>query len=125
MALHDDVVVDAAMRANIAAGNHFFDPDAQKFHKSRSITGVMSPDATIAYVVIRYRDAFMGGSQVQWPHSRVVRVGLKTGETEYMSSTGEVVSSNFDRKCEFSTNKKAIDAAKKFAGVVETVTVIS
>lgn len=126
MSLHNDVVVDAAMRANIAAGNHFFDPDAQKFHKSRSISGVMSKDATRAYVILRYRECFMGDTQVQWSHSRVVIVDLKTGCTEYMSASGQIVSGNADRQCEFSTNKKALEAAERFANPVEqTVTVIS
>ena len=34
--LHHDPAVDKAWRANMGAGFHFFDPDNQRFHKSKS-----------------------------------------------------------------------------------------
>ena len=123
MSLHHDPAVDLAMRANLGAGFHFFDPDSQRFHQSRSVCGFVDERERFAYVVERYRTAFMGGHQVQFPHSRVVRVNLKTGETDYLTDGGKPTSEMVKGKyvdngeaCHYSTNARATKAAKRFAG---------
>lgn len=122
--LHHDPVVDAAMRANIGAGYHFFDPDTQRFHRSRTVAGVGLRDGRFAFVVERYGTATMGGVTVQTPHSRVVRVDLREGGTEYLTEGGLPTSEMIDGKyvvngeCyHYSTNAQALKAARRFAGM--------
>ena len=119
MALHADPIVDLAMRANLGAGFHFWDPDTSRFFKSKPVVGVKSADGRFAYVVERYRRVEMGGHCVQLPHSRIVRVSLEgetKGETDYLRATGK-----FDgfggEYAEFSTNAKALKFAQGLAGV--------
>lgn len=120
--LHHDPAVDKAMRANMGKGYHFFDPDNQRFHRSRSVAGVESRDGRFIFVVERYRTATMAGVTVQTPHSRVVRVDLETGKTDYMTGVGkptsEVVNDRYVRHgeaCHYSTNARALTAARSFA----------
>lgn len=111
MSLHHDPAVDRAMRANIGAGFHFFAPDNQRFHKSRSVCGFVDERERYAYVIERYGTMYMGGACVQVPHSRVIRVSLPRGETDYMTAEGKP-----GPACHYSTNAQAIKAAKRFAG---------
>ena len=123
--IHSDPNVDKAMRANMGKGYHFFDPDNQRFHRSRSVAGVESRDGRFVFVVERYRTATMGGVTVQTPHSRVVRVDLTTGETDYMTEAGLPCSEmlndgegpyrNNGEACHYSTNARAMKAARSFA----------
>ena len=122
--LHHDKAVDTAMRANIGAGYHFFDPDNQRFHRSRSVAGFISTCGNFVFVVERYRTARMGGVVVQTPHSRVVRVSLADGSTDYMTEEGKPTSEmitgryvNNGEACHYSTNAHALKAARRFAGV--------
>lgn len=96
MPLHSDPIVDRAMRANIGAGFHFF--TNAKFHKSKSVCGFLSQRERYAYVVERYRTVTMGGVTVQTPHSRVIRVDLENGETEYLTKEGLLISEYVDGK---------------------------
>lgn len=120
--LHHDSYVDRAMRANLGHGFHFFDPDNARFHKSRSVAGVPSACGRYVYVVERYRTAYLGKVCVQVPHSRVIRVDLTTGETDYTTSEGkptrEYVNGeyvNHGDGCEYRTNAQALKAARQFA----------
>lgn len=88
--LHHDPQVAKAMRANIGAGFHFFTNSG--FHKSRSVSGFESASGKYVFVVEHYRSAYMGGYRVQWPHSRVVRVDLSNGETDYLTKEGKPTS---------------------------------
>lgn len=123
--LHTDEVVDQAMRINIAKGFHFFDPDTMRIFRSRMTTGVRSPRGRFAYLVERRGTVTtFRGTTVQTPHSRVVRVDLKTGETENLTETGKVLSEmingcyvNNGEACHYKTNAQALKAAKRFAGV--------
>ncbi len=122
--LHSDPAVDKAMRANMGKGYHFFDPDNQRFHRSRSVAGIESRDGRFVYVVERYRTATLGGVTVQTPHSRVVRVDLTTGETDYMTESGKPTSEMVNDKyvshgeaCHYSTNARALKSARSFAEV--------
>lgn len=127
MSLHPDQVVDAAMRANIGAGFHFFDPDTERFHKSRSVYGCTDKRGKFAYVVLRFGAVYMGTHCVQTPHSRVYRVqltGRGRGETEDLTETGkpiaEMVKGVYVKNGErgvYATNARAIKAARAFAGV--------
>lgn len=110
------------MRANIGAGFHFFTNNG--FHKSKTVAGVQGHTARYCYVIERYRAAFMGGHQVQWPHSRVVRVNLKNGETDYMTESGKPTSEMVRGKYvdngeahHYKTNAKALEAAREFVRV--------
>lgn len=116
MSLHHDPVVDRAMRALIGSGSHFWDPDNMRFHKSKPITGVLSKRENFAFVVERYGTVFLGGHCVQTPHSRVIRVSLKTGALEYMGQNGRrTISGSRDEKGQWSTNAQALKAATLFA----------
>ena len=120
--LHHDKAVDTAMRANIGAGYHFFDPDNQRFHRSSSVAGFISTCGNFVFVVERYRTARMGGVVVQTPHSRVVRVSLADGSTDYMTEEGKPTSEmiagryvNNGEACHFSDNGLAKIYAAKWA----------
>lgn len=124
MALHNDQNVDRAMRANIGKGFHFFDPDNSRFHRSTSVAGVASKDQRYVYVIERYKTATLGGHVVQVPHSRVIRVDLESGETDYMTRDGKPTSEmigdkyvTHGEKHEYSTNAQAYKAARLFAGI--------
>jgi hypothetical protein len=103
MSFHWDSVVDAAMRANIGGGYHFWDPDTARGFKSKPVRGFMSADGSTAYVVERYRTVrFASGTVVQVPHSRVIVVDMATGRAD----GGEV---------HYRTNAQAIKAARAMA----------
>ena len=114
MSLHHDPVVDKAMRAVIASGSHFWDPDSQRFHKSKPVCGVMSESSPHAFIVERYRRVYMGARIVQHPHSRVLKVQLQTGDIEYLAEDG---SETGLMATHYNTNAQALKAAKRFAGV--------
>lgn len=123
MPLHHDNAVDRAMRANFGAGFHYWDPDTMRFHKSRPVAGVLSSDGRFAFVIERYRTAYLGTVCVQTPHSRVVRVNLATGETDYLTADGKPTSEmvgdhyvNNGERHAYRTNAQAIKAARRFAG---------
>lgn len=125
MPLHHDNAVDRAMRANLGAGFHFWDPDSMKFHGSKPVAGVISSDGRYSYVVERYRTRYMGTVCVQTPHSRVVRVTLATGETDSLTVDGKPTSEmagdtyvNNGEKHHYRTNAQALKAARRFAEVV-------
>ena len=119
---HPDPIVDRAHRANAGAGFHFFNTDSARFHGSKSVAGVLSHGGRYALVIERYRTRAMGGVVVQTPHSRIVRVDLKTGKTDYLTfdgkPTSEMIGDRYVKngeKAEYSTNARAMKAAQKFA----------
>ena len=115
MALHSDPVVDRAMRAVYGAGSHFWDPDSMRFHNSRPVTGVLSSAGDYAWIVERYRTVYMRSVCVQTPHSRVIRVDLRSGDLEVLNTQGDRYSNGESEERAYRTNAQALKAARRFA----------
>lgn len=113
--LHTDPVVDRAMRAVLGAGSHFWDPDSMRFHKSRPVCGVTNSAGDFAWIVERYRTAYLGSVCVQTPHSRVIRVNLVTGDLDVLNSHGDRYRSGGEEERAYRTNAQALKAARRFA----------
>ena len=118
--LHTDPVVDRAMRASLGSGSHFWDPDTMRFHKSKPVAGVLNAGGDFAWIVERYRTAYLGSVCVQTPHSRVIRVDLKSGDLEVLNAQGDRYTHGSEIERSYRTNAQALKAARRFAAEYTT-----